>query len=194
MTNTRARGPARFELTGFSQLISFSVGITIGNAHQAEITMRRLITFLCIAFLAMNVQALEIATCRSPIGKAFYHYDGLMDKASAGWNDDKISDGVFSLTISADQALDLLYVDFAKKPVSSVQAGGLVRILRRSATDLTVIVLYPESTTEIYSFFKERDGTFRFTLLQNKTGDGVILPKSSLMVGLCDPIRFELVQ
>ncbi len=69
--------------------------------------------------------------------------------------------------------------------------GGLVRLLRRSADTITVLVHYSGATTEIYSFFREKDGRNRFTLLQNRTGAGALLPKSSLMVGDCDEIAFE---
>lgn len=143
---------------------------------------------------AAGAYGVEITTCRNPTGRAFYHYAGLMDKQSAGWADDKISDGSTTLTQLEDGSFDVLYVDSRKKPISTTQDGGLVRVLRRSPTTLTLIVLYPNVTTEIYSFFQEKDGRNRFTQMQNKTGDGAPIPKSGVMVGDCDPIRFDLMK
>lgn len=143
--------------------------------------------------LATVVQAQEITTCRSPTGKAYYHFAGLIDKANAGWTEDKITGGVMTL-IRTEDKLDLLFVDALKKPISSVQDGAKIVLLRSGATSITILVHYQNGpTTEIYSFFKEKDGAFRFTHMQSKTGDTAIAPKSSLMVGTCDPIRFDLV-
>lgn len=143
--------------------------------------------------LATAGQAQEIATCRAPSGKAYYHFAGLMNKANAGWTEDKITDGVMTL-IRTDDKLDLLFVDARKKPISSLQDGAKIVFLRSGATSITILVHYQDGpTTEIYSFFKERDGGFRFTQMQSKTGDMANAPKSSLMVGTCDPIRFDLL-
>lgn len=59
---------------------------------------------------------------------------------------------------------------------------------------MSVLVHYPASSTEIYSFFKERSGAHKFTLLQSRNGDATAVPKSALLVGLCEPIRFDLVR
>lgn len=133
----------------------------------------------------------EVTTCRAPAGKVFYHYAGAVAKDQAGWSDDKISKGVFSLTKVGKDAFDVLFIDGFGKPISSTQDGGVVRLLRRSADSITVLVYYPKGTTEIYSFFKEKDGRNRFSLLQNRTGDEVTYPKSSLLVGDCDAISIR---
>ena len=144
--------------------------------------------FLGVASAAVNSQ--EIATCRNPAGRAFYHLDGAVGKSDSGWTDDKISGGVFTL-VRNGKDIDLLYVDIRKKPISSTQDGAIVRILRNSLTTITVLVYYPDgASTEIYSFFKELDGSHRFTLLQNNTGGAAMYPKSSLLVGSCEPINF----
>ena len=133
----------------------------------------------------------EVTTCRAPAGKVFFHYAGDSAKDQAGWHDDKISKGVFTLTRVGKDVFDVLYLDTRGKPISSTQDGGVVRLLRRGSDSITVLVYYPTSATEIYSFFKEKDGRNRFTLLQSRTGDEVAFPKSSLLVGECDEISFQ---
>lgn len=145
---------------------------------------------LCL-LLSFSVEAQEIATCRAPAGKTYFHYEGLTDKAGSGWSDDKISRGVFTISRVGANEYDLLYVDIANKPISTKLEGGLVRLIRRGKTSLTFLVFYPTVATEIYSFFNEKDGKSRFTMMQNKTGDGAMIPKSSVLVGDCDPIRFD---
>jgi hypothetical protein len=142
--------------------------------------MYRVLGALAIGCFTAMAFAQEVTTCRSPSGKAYYHFDGFADKSRSGWNDDKISKGVFTLTRLSPDAVDLLYVDAANKPVSSTQDGAIVRLIRKSATNVTVLVFYPTSTTEIYTFFAEKDGSFKFSQLQSRTGD-TLFPKSSLM-------------
>lgn len=145
-----------------------------------------------LSLISLTAYSQQIATCRAPAGKAYYHFDGLVDKAGAGWSDDKITKGVFSLSKIKEDTFDILYVDIQNKPISSTQDGAIVRLIRSGPNILTLLVFYPSATTEIYSFFKEKDGRYRFSMMQNKTGVGAVLPKSSLMVGDCDPIRFDL--
>jgi len=139
-------------------------------------------------------QADELATCRAPTGHTYYHSKGVVPKEGSGWKSDGISGGVFSLVQGADGSMDVLYVDARKKPISATQDGAVVRLIRSSKTNITVFVFYKEAMTEIYSFFLERDGSSKFTLLQNRTGDGAVIEKSSLLVGPCDPIKFEQVR
>ena len=142
--------------------------------------------------ISLTAYSQQIATCRAPAGKAYYHFDGLVNEARAGWSDDKISGGVISLSKINEDAFDILYIDTQNKPISSTQDGAIVRLLRRGPNILTLLVFYPTAQTEIYSFFKEKNGRSRFSMMQNRTGDGVTVPKSSVIVGDCDPIRFDL--
>ena len=144
------------------------------------------------AISALAVHGQEIATCRGPAGRAFFHFEGLTDKAGSGWTEDKISKGVFSISRTGANEYDILYIDIQNKPISTKQEGGIVRLIRRGKTNLTFLVFYPMVTTEIYSLFTEKDGRSPFSLMQNKTGEGAVFPKSSVMVGDCDPIRFDV--
>lgn len=152
--------------------------------------MHKKALLIALSMMAVGAQAQELATCRAPAGHVYFHHAGLVQKAQAGWDTDKISQGVFTLSRVGANALDILFLDSRNKPISTAQSGGQVTLLRNSADSITVLVYYESATTEIYSFFKEKDGRHRFTLMQNKTGDDAMFPKSSLMVGDCDPIRF----
>lgn len=152
--------------------------------------MRTFITAMLIGTCGLAFGQ-EVATCIAPAGKAFYHFAGNLTKDQAGWRDDTISKGVFTLNRVGKDAFDVLFIDGFGKPISSTVDGGLVRLLGRSANSITVLVYYPKGTTEIYSFFKEKDGRNRFSLLQNRSGDEVTFPKSSLMVGDCAAISLQ---
>lgn len=151
---------------------------------------------LGIALLAatvMTAHGQEVATCREPAGRAYYHFTGLTKKSDAGWTDDKISNGVITLTKNGND-VDILYLDVRRKPISSTQDGAKVVLLRADRTGIAVLVHYPGgAVTEIYSFFQESDGRSRFTLLQSKVGDAALVPKSSVMAGTCDAIRFDVL-
>lgn len=156
--------------------------------------MFKTICLLLVGLASIPVQAMEIATCRSPKGQAYYHFGGLMKKSDSGWHEDNISAGTISFTRGQDGSVDILYVDVRKKPISSTQDGGIVRLLRVSQTSATVLVFYPNgASTEIYTFFTEKDDSHKFSMLSSKSGDQAIIPKSALMVGSCDPIRFDLL-
>ncbi|MNV70005.1 hypothetical protein D3C71_1629430 [compost metagenome] len=102
-----------------------------------------------------------------------------------------MSNGVFTLTQAVDGAFDVMYVDAQGKPVSSTQDGALVRLLRKGTTSVSLLVFYPSTTTEIYTFFTEKDGSNKFTLMQSRSGDSAAVPKSTLLVGSCEAIRFD---
>ena len=158
--------------------------------------MRSLLIGTLISFTtcAAIAQSEEIATCRNPSGKAFYHFNGLSDKAGSGWADDKISNGVTTLVRATDGTFDMLYVDIRGKPISMAQDGATIRLLRLSPVEVTLLAHYEGAATEIYSFFKEKDGKNRYSVLTNKTGSAAIIPKSGVMVGDCGPIRFDLIK
>ena len=155
--------------------------------------MFRLTGIVLLALFAASIHAQEITTCRNPSGKSFFHYSGIVGKAQSGWTDDKITGGVVTLVKGRDNKFDMLYLDVRGKPISMMQDGADIRLLRLSPDTITLLAYYQGNTTEIYSFFSEKDGKNRYTVLTNKTGGGVYLPKSSLLVGECEPIRFDLL-
>ena len=146
-----------------------------------------------LATTGANSQQAEIATCRSPAGKVFRHFSGIVEKADAGWSDEKISEGVLTLVRTSNGTLDMLFIDARNKPISMTQDGAKLVLLRSSNRSISVLAHYPGATTEIYSFFQEKDGRNRYSVLTSRTGPQAAVEKSSVMVGLCDPIKFDLL-
>ncbi len=157
---------------------------------------RRIIAALiALTTVGALAQSQDLATCRSPSGKAFRHFSGGQDQEGAGWSDERIRNGVVTLTQAADGRFDMLFVDVRNKPISMSQDGAKIVVLRFGPNELTLLAHYEEgSASEIYSFFRERDGKSRYTVMTSRIGPRAVLPKSSLMVGDCDPIRFDLIK
>ena len=154
--------------------------------------MRKLLFAALLAAAPLLAVSGEITTCRAPAGKAYFHFAGLTGKADAGWSDDKLSAGVFTLQQDADSSFDILYVDVRKKPISSKGEGATIIRLRSSKDSITFLLNYPTST-DIYTFFRETDGTSKFSMLTSRSGAAIGFPKSSLLVGECEPIRFDSI-
>jgi hypothetical protein len=155
--------------------------------------MNYLAVVVVTAMTVGTAVAEEITTCREPSGTAYFHYAGLVDKKGSGWQPDRIGGGAVTLIQNTDSSFDILYLDGRKKPISSVQDGGIVRLLRQTGDALTLLVHYAGATTEIYSFFMEKDGQARFTMMQSRTGSAPV-QKSSILVGACETIRFDRVK
>ena len=117
----------------------------------------------------------------------------MVEKADAGWADEKISGGVLTLVRTSNGTLDMLFIDVRNKPISMTQDGAKLVLLRSSDRSISILAHYPGATTEIYSFFQEKDGRNRYSVLTSRTGPQAAVEKSSVMVGLCDPIRFDLL-
>ena len=90
-------------------------------------------------------------------------------------------------------ALDVLFVDARNNRISMTHDGAKLVLLRSSNRSISVLAHYPGATTEIYSFFQEKDGRNRYSVLTSRTGPQAAVEKSSVMVGLCDPIKFDLL-
>ena len=158
--------------------------------------MKSFIPTMCLLFcsFAANAQSSDITTCRNPSGKAFRHYSGAQEKDVAGWSDEQISNGVITLVRNPDGSFDILYVDVRNKPISVTQDGAKIVLLRMSDTDASFLAHYSGAATEIYTFFREKDGRNRYSVMNSRTGPNAFSPKSSLMVGGCDTIRFDLIR
>lgn len=142
--------------------------------------------------ILQSASAQEIANCRNPQGPSYFHFSGMTAKADSGWSTDKISGGRISL-IRAGEQVDVFFTDVRGKPFSSIADGGKVVLLRSGAESATVLVAYPKST-EIYTFFREKDGGGKFTMFQTKTSDTTPVGKSALLLGDCDAFNFDALK
>lgn len=151
---------------------------------------------LLIFSCSMTVHAQEIATCQNPKGFAFYHHTpgGIVKKNDAGWVKDEITNGTTTLRKLADGKYDILIVDARKSILSLTQDGGEIILLRRGPDDVTFLHLNPGNVLELYTFWKDGEGAYRFDMLQSKGGGTLPIHKSSVMTGLCSPVKFDLIK
>jgi hypothetical protein len=150
--------------------------------------------YACLIALLISSHALaeDIAVCHSPVGKAYYAFDGIVPQNKAGWQDDAVTGGKYTLSRQGKD-FDLLYVDATKRVASTRTSGGIVQLMRVGQSNFSVLVYYLNSTIEIYSFIKEKSGRETIHIMQSKGGD-TPLQKSSVMVGKCEFINFEKLQ
>lgn len=130
----------------------------------------------------------QIASCSSPQGYSYYAAYGLVPKDKAGWQKDGITGGKTTLSV-INGNYDILYTDSSGRGIMSATAeGAKVVMTRNTSSTIQVIVLYPTSTTEIYTFWRTTDGSYQFSQIQNKIDP---VPKSSVYVGNCSFINLN---
>ena len=130
----------------------------------------------------------QIASCSSPQGYSYYAAYGLVPKDKAGWQKDGITGGKTTLSV-INGKYDILYTDSSGRGIMSATAEGAeIALTRNTSSTIQVIVLYPTSTTEIYTFWKTTDGKYQFSQIQNKIDP---VPKSSVYVGNCSFVNLS---
>jgi len=154
--------------------------------------MKQVLTLITLMLFSVSALAQEIANCRSPKGKAFYFNLGIVQKNSAGWGDDAISGGVFTLS-KKNGEFDILYLDSSKRIVSSRASGAVIQPLRKGENNFTLMVYYANDTIELYTFAKENSGVQSVHIIQSKGGDAMV-QKSSILIANCDYIKFDALK
>lgn len=147
-----------------------------------------------ITITANCVMAQTIADCKNPEGYALYHHNKDAT-AKLDFEKDKISGGMLSIQKIKDETYDLLVVDSRKKISSMVQDGGKFLLLRKGKTDATFLLIFPNSSIELYTLWTDTRGRHKLDMLQSRGGDetNLLSHKSSVMVGNCDSINFSLI-
>lgn len=157
--------------------------------------MKKINAVLLIVGLLVSAGAYsaeDIAQCSNPSGKGYFPYLGIVAKKSAGWDDEKITGGITTLTKIGKDDYDVLFVDSAKRIISSKQDGGKVILLYKGDRELSVLVVYTQ-TVEAYNFFIDNDGKAEYTNVISRAGDGTMISKASVMRGDCQFVRLNLV-
>lgn len=154
--------------------------------------MKRII-FLSLMLISWHAQSTQIANCSAPKGHAYYHFQGLIKKNDSGWVVDGVTKGLYSVVQDDVGNIDLLFVDTRNKPISAKEDGAQIIILQKNEDAFKVLVHYGD-VTELYTFFREKNGLNRFSYLASKAGDSVLVPKETLMIGDCSEIAFEKVR
>jgi hypothetical protein len=100
--------------------------------------------------LASPVGAAEtIAVCGASAGYSYFAESPLM-RDDAGWQEDGLSQGRFSIVATERGKFDILFTDATGEVVSSVQDGGHVFLTGYTEEAVAFMVVYPFTSTETY--------------------------------------------
>ena len=155
--------------------------------------MKNLTAVLALLALSSTAFSQELATCREPAGYAFFPQRGLITTKAAGWEKDRISQGLFTLRKMGEAEYDILYVDATTQVHSAKADGAVVKLLRNGENEMAFILFYPGSTIEIYTFWRDKPGRNQLGILTSRGGDGMVQYKQSVMVANCSAITFITV-
>ena len=151
--------------------------------------MKKLFLLILLSLVSISsFSQTQIAGCENLKGYIFYPHISPIPKNKSGWTQDAITGGKSILVRRTDGKYDLLFTDsMTKKPISSMDDGGQVVLLRKTKNQISVLIDY-ELVTEIYTYWKTDDGQLQYSLVQSKSGT---VPKSGAMVGTCQFINFN---
>ncbi len=153
----------------------------------------RLVFAVIFALGGSVAHAQDIASCSSPEGHAYFPATGLVSSDDSGWEADRISNGLTKVTKLGEGEYDVLFVDSTNEITSSRASGGHVMLLNQGASAFSLLVVYPGSTAEVYSFIRDSAGTLEYLHTQSRAGDNVAITKASVMRGVCSYIQFDLL-
>jgi hypothetical protein len=156
--------------------------------------MKGIIFLIFLAASNSFAHSQTITNCRNPVGYAYYNHSGITSKKESGFQSDKVTGGITSFVKLPDGKFDINIVDARKQIISFALDGGRVVLLRSGKNDATFMHFYPGMVIELYSIWLESDGKAKFSMIQSKGGDNMPIHKSSVLVGDCDAINFEILQ
>ena len=152
--------------------------------------MRKLL--LLFLFFSPSIYAETIASCESLKGSTYFPNTGMYtDKSNSGWQEDGISNGKTSVIKTGD-SFDILFVDTLGDINSSKDQGATIRLMLINENSFSLFSMFLNESLEIYSFWKNKEGDFKYSLNQVKGGSSLI-PKNSLLVGSCSSINFNWI-
>ena len=143
--------------------------------------MKFLITLISIFIFSNSSYANTLLTCDAPKGKGYFYEGVMIPKNQAGWSDDGMSKGSFSL-IKNKNKFDILYKDASGALVSSTADGGMVVPLGNNKINFTFLVSYPNITAELFTFNIVKK---KLAFSQHKYGSSM-MDKRVLFVANCN--------
>lgn len=159
--------------------------------HRFREASVKLSTTLLLALLCSSVQAADIASCSNPRGQGYFPEIGIVSEKDSGWSEDYITGGITKLVRLDDGKYDILFVDARKDIISARGDGGHVMVLNQAENVVSILVVYPGKTAEIYTFLSTTSGKLEYIHTLSRAGDGVPITKASVMRGDCDYINFD---
>ena len=165
-------------------------------SNRKIIFSRFILAGLLYAFHVQDLMAnpTTVAACKNPAGWGYYHSGRLVPPSKAGWVKDEINPGSHRLIKLPDGTFDIEVVDANQTPFTVRGDGGELLLMRAGPDDATFLHFVRGKVIELYTFWRGSDGKLRFDLLQSKGGGISPIHKSSVMVGECPSIRFDLLQ
>ncbi len=152
------------------------------------------VSYSLISFSSLSALAQDITTCVNPEGLSYYHYSEAVSSKDSGWSQDKISNGRLTLKKISNTEFDILILDATKSIFSLRQDGGEIFLMRSSENDATFLHFFQGKVIELYTFWKDSNGQFKYDLIQSKGGSTTRVHKSSILIGTSTPIDFKLLQ
>lgn len=157
-----------------------------------RISIVRPLLFFLLSISPAILLAQQVTTCANPSGHAYFAHMGVLEKADSEWKIDTVPKGAFTLRKHGRDDFDITFVDSTERNHSTADDGAKVFPLRRSETEAAFLVHFHDAgESQIFSFFKDKNGEARFSILVSKGGPSIY--KSSVMVGDCTPIDFKLI-
>tara|TARA_B110000977_G_scaffold127096_1_gene162433 strand:+ start:919 stop:1350 length:432 start_codon:yes stop_codon:yes gene_type:complete len=142
--------------------------------------MWKIVVFLYLLTLGHSAFANTVVTCGGNEGYAFYFAGLIVKSEDAGWHTDGTSSGKTALTLNGEK-IDILFSDATGNLQSATASGGIVALLGNEGSWITVLVNYPNTTAELYTFNLE---TKSFAMSSHKYGSAPI-QKAATFVGKC---------
>ena len=153
---------------------------------------KTILTFLVLIFATHNI-AETIASCGPSQGQSYFPYLGqFMDKNTSGWQEDKIANGKVSVTLT-DKEFDIMFVDILGDINSHKEQGAKLSLQLIGGNFFSIQSTFRGQTIEIYSFWRNNEGDFKYSFNQTK-GELNPIPKSMLLLGDCSMINFDWLQ
>ncbi len=156
--------------------------------------LMRLTIYLLSIFCGSHALSQSIATCGKTEGYSFIHHQGIINKKDSGFIKDKISIGLTTLQKKTDGGYDILMVDARNKIISLTQDGGEILLMRKGSKDATFLHFFKGRVIEIYTFWIDTENKAHYDLIQSKGGDEMPIHKSSVLIGRCEEIKFDLIE
>ena len=139
-----------------------------------------ILSALIAIFYSVAASSQSLLDCGPNTGYTYYFAGGYVPADMAGWQQDGISNGQFSLILRGEE-LDVLFLDASGSLVSAQADGGQIYPLHISDTAVSVLVIYPLDVVEVYQFDLSSKS---YTLSSVKYGDAPIR-KAGTLAGKC---------
>lgn len=148
-----------------------------------------IILYLLSTTVLNNVSAQTITVCGDVAGYSYWHKEGLVGDADAGWRKDKV-DLTFSVVKTMNNHFDILIVDDKNRASSVVANSSTLQLVRRGSNDATLLRTASGGLIELYTIWKTSDGQTRVDVLRS-VGASMLLQLSSVMTGVCTNTDFN---